>query len=151
MRGRRSRLLGASERGQALVEAALITPVVLLIMVGIFEVGRAYQTWQVLTNAAREGARAAVVPGANGTTVKELVKKYMTDGQLGGVGTATVTVNQAASINVNGTSIGASLVTVDYPFSFMVLQPVARLVVKNSTAGSPLTMRVTSLMRNEAP
>jgi Flp pilus assembly protein TadG len=151
MRGKRSRLLGRSERGQALVEAALITPVVLLIMVGIFEVGRAYQTWQVLTNAAREGARAAVVPGANGVTVRELVKKYMTDGQLGGVATATVTVNQAASINVNGASIGASLVTVDYPFSFMVLQPVARLVVKNSTAGSPLTMRVTSLMRNEAP
>ena len=151
MRGKRSRLLGRSERGQALVEAALITPVVLLIMVGIFEVGRAYQTWQVLTNAAREGARAAVVPGANAVTVKELVKKYMTDGQLGGVTGATVTVNQAASISVNGANIGASLVTVDYPFSFIMLQPVARLVVPNSTAGSALTMRATSMMRNEAP
>src|SRR5918999_1708537 len=107
MRGTRSRLERRSERGQALVEAALITPVVLLIMVGIFEVGRAYQTWQVLTNAAREGARAAVVPGANATTVKALVKQYMTDGQLGSVATATVDVNQTAAIEVNGTSIGA--------------------------------------------
>jgi Flp pilus assembly protein TadG len=150
MRGRRIKWGWRSERGQALVEAALITPVVLLIMVGIFEVSRAYQTWQVLTNAAREGARAAVVPGADSTTVQALVKQYMTDGQLGGVATANVAVNQAASIDVNGTNIGATLVTVDYPFSFMVLQPVARLVVKNSTAGSALTMRATSLMRNEA-
>jgi Flp pilus assembly protein TadG len=149
MRGTR-RHLWRSERGQALVEAALITPVVLLIMVGIFEVGRAYQTWQVVTNAAREGARAAVVPGATVPTVEGIVKKYMTDGQIGGVAAATVTVNQAAAITVNGTNIGASLVTVDYPFSFIVLQPVARLVVKDSTAGSALTMRATSLMRNEA-
>jgi Flp pilus assembly protein TadG len=150
MRGTRSRLKWQSERGQALLEAALITPVVLLIMVGIFEVGRAYQTFQVLTNAAREGARAAVVPGANATTVKALVKQYMTDGALGGVATANVEVNQAASIQVNGTNIGATLVTVDYPFSFIMLQPVARLVVHDSDAGSALTMRATSLMRNEA-
>jgi Flp pilus assembly protein TadG len=149
MRGTR-RHLWRSERGQALVEAALITPVVLLIMVGIFEVGRAYQTWQVLTNAAREGARAAVVPGATVPTVQGIVKKYMTDGQLGGVANATVAVNQATPMVVNGMNINASLVTVDYPFSFIVLQPVARLVVKDSTAGSALTMRATSLMRNEA-
>ena len=149
MRGTR-RHLWRSERGQALVEAALITPVVLLIMVGIFEVARAYQTWQVLTNAAREGARAAVVPGATVPTVEGIVKKYMTDGQLGGVANATVAVNQATPMVVNGMNINASLVTVDYPFSFIVLQPVARLVVKDSTAGSALTMRATSLMRNEA-
>jgi Flp pilus assembly protein TadG len=138
------------ERGQALVEAAIITPVVLLIMVGIFEVGRAYQTWQVLTNAAREGARAAVVPGASSVTVKALVKQYMTDGQLNAVGTATVAVNQAASLVVNGTNIGATLVTVEYPFEFIMLGPVAQLVAGNDTPGKPLTMRATSLMRNEA-
>ena len=149
MRGTRITLGWRSERGQALVETALIMPVVLLIMVGIFEVGRAYQTWQVVTNAAREGARAAVVPGADVTTVKEVVEKYMTHGQPGSVATATVDINQAAAIEVNGTSIAATLVTVDYPFSFIVLQPVARLVVKDSDAGKALTMRATSLMRNE--
>jgi Flp pilus assembly protein TadG len=131
-----------------MIEAALITPLVLLIMVGIFEVGRAYQTWQVLTNAAREGARAAVVPGADTETVKALVKKYITDGAL--PATPDVNVNQAATIDVNGTTVLGSQVTVDYPFEFMVLQPVARLVVKDSKAGQPLTMRATSLMRNEA-
>jgi Flp pilus assembly protein TadG len=149
MRGTRiaSRLRG--ERGQALVEAALITPVVLLIMVGIFEVSRAYQTFQVITNAAREGARAAVVPGANKVTVEALVKKYMADGQLSKADTAKVNINQAAPLVVNGTTVGATLVTVDYPFEFVMLQPVARLVVKDSEAGEALSMRATSLMRNE--
>jgi Flp pilus assembly protein TadG len=138
------------ERGQALVEAAMITPVVLLIMVGIFEVGRAYQTWQVLTNAAREGARAGIVPGANKTTVEGIVEKYMQDGSLGAYTEADVDVNQAASMVVNGTTIGATQVTVDYPFKFMVLQPVAMLINKNTTAGKAFTMRATTLMRNEA-
>src|SRR4029434_1742371 len=51
-----------SERGQALIEVALTLPLVLLVAVGIFEFGRAYQTWQILPNVAREGARVAVTP-----------------------------------------------------------------------------------------
>ena len=51
-----------SEKGAALVEAAVTIPLLLLVSVGIFEFGRAYQTWQVITNAAREGARVAVLP-----------------------------------------------------------------------------------------
>ena len=52
------------ERGAALIEAAVTIPILLLIGVGLFEFGRAYQTWQVLTNAAREGARISVLPNA---------------------------------------------------------------------------------------
>jgi Flp pilus assembly protein TadG len=48
--------LKKNERGAALIETAITIPIILLISVGIFEFGRAYQTWQVLTNAAREGA-----------------------------------------------------------------------------------------------
>ena len=53
--------LRKNERGAALIEAAITIPIILLIAVGIFEFGRAYQTWQVLTNAAREGARIAIL------------------------------------------------------------------------------------------
>jgi Flp pilus assembly protein TadG len=138
------------ERGTALVEAAIIIPLVLLLMVGIFEVGRLYQTFQVLTNATREGARASVVPTGNSADVQAIVKQYMEDGQLSKADDAAISVNRAASIMVNGTPVSASLVTVDYPFQFMVLQPVAQLVVSGSTAGQAFTMRTTSLMRNEA-
>jgi Flp pilus assembly protein TadG len=138
------------ERGSALVEAAMVTPLILLIMVGIFEVGRAFQTWQVLTNAAREGARASVVVGANAATVQALVKQYLADGQLPEAQNASVNVNQQASLVVNGETLGASEVTVDYPFDFIILNPVARLVNPGSTSGEGITMRATSLMRNEA-
>jgi hypothetical protein len=40
-------------------------------------------------------------------------------------------------------------VTVDYPFDFMVLQPVASLVVANSSVGESFTMSASAVMRNE--
>jgi hypothetical protein len=43
----------------------------------------------------------------------------------------------------------ASQVVVSYPFSFMVLQPVAQLVVSGSLVGSPITLTAASTMRNE--
>src|SRR6478735_6148570 len=49
------------ERGAAAVEMALVLPVLLLFIGGIVDFGRAYFTQVVLANAAREGARAAVV------------------------------------------------------------------------------------------
>ena len=139
------------ERGSAMVEAAITIPLLLVLMVGIFEVGRAYQTWQVLTNAAREGARFAVTPSGTSANATALIRQFMTDGQLPYSATAAVSVNRAASIDVNGTPVSASLVTVDYPFSFIMLQPVVRLIVPGATVGGPITMRATSVMRNEAP
>ena len=139
------------ERGQAMVEAAIAIPILLVLMVGIFEVGRAYETWQVLTNAAREGARMAVTPSSTVPTTTALIRQYMADGQLSKSAAANVVVNKTATINVNGTAVSASLVTVDYPFEFIMLQPVLRLIPgTGATAGGPITMRATSVMRNEA-
>lgn len=139
------------ERGSAMVETAISIPILLVMMVGIFEVGRAYETWQVLTNAAREGARMSVTPSSSQSTTTALIRQYMADGQLTKSATAAVVVNKGASINVNGTPMSASAVTVDYPFEFIMLQPVVRLVAPGATVGGPLTMRATAIMRNEAP
>ena len=139
-----------SQRGAALVEAAMVMPILLLISAGIFEFGRAYQTWQVLTNAAREGARIAVLPNGAPGTAETRVRQYMQDGQLSKFATAAVSVDRAVAITVNGASQTASQVVIDYPFDFIVLQPVAQLVVTGTTTGSSLTMRASALMRNEA-
>lgn len=48
-------------RGQALVEFALVIPIFLLMMVALFDLGRAVFAYNTLTNAAREGARIAIV------------------------------------------------------------------------------------------
>jgi hypothetical protein len=48
-------------RGQALVEFALVIPLLILIFMGLFDFGRAVFAWNSLSNAAREGARVAIV------------------------------------------------------------------------------------------
>src|SRR4029077_3264030 len=48
-------------RGQALVEFALVIPIFLLLLIAIFDMGRAVFAYNTLTNAAREGARIAIV------------------------------------------------------------------------------------------
>ena len=138
-----------SERGQALLETALTLPLLLLVSVSIFEFGRAYQTWQVLTNAAREGARVAVLPGQTAGNVQGVVTSYMTSGQLSNAAAATVAVNQTSTISIGAGTASASVVTVSYPFSFMVLQPVAQLLVNGSTLGAPFTLTASAKMRNE--
>lgn len=50
-----------TESGQALIEMALLLPFLLLFIVGIIEFGGAYHVKQVVIDAAREGARRAVV------------------------------------------------------------------------------------------
>jgi Flp pilus assembly protein TadG len=143
--------LGADERGQALLEMALTLPLLLLVSVGIFEFGRAYQTEQVLTNAAREGARVAVLPNATTADVQSRVTAFLQAGQLANAASATVSVNQNVTTSIGATTAAASLVTVNYPFSFMVLNPVVNLVVKGSTlGGAPLTLAASAQMRNES-
>ena len=136
-----------SQKGAALLEAAITIPIILLICVGIFEFGRAYQTWQVLTNAAREGARAAVILGTTDADVTSRVRAYMQAGSLENYATATVTITH--NIALTGADTG-SQVQIDYPFQFMVLNPVVQLVTPGSTTGTPITMHSTALMRNES-
>ena len=125
-----------SERGAAIIETALAVPLLLLIGVGAVEFGRAYRTSRVLTNAAREGARVAALPN-RATAVDAKVRQYLqTDGLISD---ATV------GVNING-----SEVTVSYPFQFVVLQPVAQLLVSGSMVDSPITVTATSVGQNEA-
>jgi Flp pilus assembly protein TadG len=145
-----------NERGAALLETAITIPIILLIAVGIFEFGRAYQTSQVLTNAAREGARIAILSDKTAEDVNSVVEKYMSEGGLPCVGDdlpkacagkkATVNVNRNVDMGVNS----ASRVTISYPFRFIVLNPVVQLISPGSQTGEPLNLQSVALMRNES-
>jgi Flp pilus assembly protein TadG len=50
-----------NSRGQAMIEFALVLPILLLVVFGATEFGRAWMAMNVLTHAAREGCRIAVV------------------------------------------------------------------------------------------
>ena len=56
--GRRRR---AGQRGQSLVEFAFVLPIIVLLIAAFIELGRAVFAWNTVANAARQGARVAVV------------------------------------------------------------------------------------------
>jgi Flp pilus assembly protein TadG len=60
----------------------MVTPILLLILAGIFDFGFLFRSWQVVTNAAREGARVGVLPSysceeATPDDVQQRVDMYM--------------------------------------------------------------------------
>jgi Flp pilus assembly protein TadG len=135
-----------SEKGAALIEAAITVPIILLISVGIFEFGRAYQTQQILTNASREGARIAVLDGISDADIRARVGQYLKGGGLKAVTDTNIVV--ARNVAVSGFT--ASSVEVRYPFEFMVLNPVVRLIAPgDKKTGAPILMSAITLMRNE--
>jgi Flp pilus assembly protein TadG len=139
------------EDGTALIEAAFTLPIMLLVCIGILEFGRAYQAWQVVTNASREGARVAVLPEYPDSSVTDRVKTYLKNGGLDPTAVDNTQVKiTATTIPVSATTTAsAANVSVEYPFKFMVLGPVAKLVVKDSKAGQDFTMVASTVMRNE--
>lgn len=141
--------LRRDDRGAALLEMAFTLPLLLLISIGILEFGRAFQTWQILTNAAREGARVAVLPGVDDAMVTARVQQYVQAGVLDPSVTTTVTIQRNATISYGSGTASGSKVIVSYPFKFMVLKGVAKLVASNTTLGSDFTMAASATMRNE--
>lgn len=64
------RMLGAADnRGQSLVEFALVLPIFLLVITGLFDLARAVWQENTLAYAAREGTRFAIVHGSAGNPV----------------------------------------------------------------------------------
>lgn len=75
-----------SQGGQAIIEFALVLPILLLILGGIIELGILFYNKQVLTNASREGARAGIAYVLNTTgnkippkSIQETVRVYCTN------------------------------------------------------------------------
>ncbi|MFK7820801.1 MAG: TadE/TadG family type IV pilus assembly protein [Planctomycetaceae bacterium] len=63
--------------GAVLVEAAVVLPILLILVLGIIEFGRGMMVVQLLTNGAREGARSAVLNGSSNATVDAHVKSFL--------------------------------------------------------------------------
>ena len=135
------------ERGAALIESAITIPIILLIAVAIFDFGRAYQTWQVLTNAAREGARVSVIVGKTDDQVRDAVTRYVQAGGLPISAEHPLDITLERSIDLG--SNNASRITVNYGFKFIVLGPIMRMADRSSTRGNALTMGAVAVMRNE--
>ena len=77
VRPRRARR--SDREGAALVEAAVVLPIFFLAILGIFEFGRAMMVGQLVTNAAREGARRAILYGSEQAEVTTHIQDFLRD------------------------------------------------------------------------
>jgi Flp pilus assembly protein TadG len=91
-------------RGLATVEAALIFPLLLLLTLGAIHFGWLFLKAQQLTNAARTGARIAILPGVTvAGDVLPAVNSLMTLAGMGGSGyTVTVTPGDPSTVGSGG-------------------------------------------------
>jgi Flp pilus assembly protein TadG len=87
-----------------LVEFALVLPMLLLVVLGIAEFGFIFQRYEVVTNAAREGARMAVLPGYTNADVIARVRVYVTQGRV-----PTTATNPSIAITNVSIPVGAGL------------------------------------------
>jgi len=131
--------------GQNLVEFAIVVVLLLALVLGICEFGRVWMTFQVVTNASREGARVAALPTGFSTAsdVSTRVNNYLTSADLD-PSVATVT-----AANVDGATGTDAVVTVQYSVNLMFLGPVAKLMDPGSALPGTVTLTGTATMRNE--
>jgi Flp pilus assembly protein TadG len=108
----RNRQRKGQRRGAAVVELAFTAPVLFLLVFGMIDVGRAVMVQNLITNAARDGARAAVLDGATASEIETQAVSYLADSSVPGA-TATVSPNPLTSADL-GDPVS---VTIEVPFS----------------------------------
>ncbi|MCX6614996.1 MAG: pilus assembly protein [Acidobacteria bacterium] len=117
------------QRGIAAVEVALITPILVILFLGIVDVGLLIWEHQIIQNAVREGARYSALPfnslavssdpATTLSNIKQFVVNYAARQNVA-IGAANITVNQQYPIAVNGLTAYGSQVTVSYPRSLVM-------------------------------
>lgn len=122
-------------RGAAVVEFAIVAPVLLLLILGMIEYGRLVMVQQVITNATREGARAAVLDGATTTGVTTIVNDFLTGSRVSGA-VVTVTPNPPSTA-----AFGDPVtVSVQVPFTEVSWLPTP-MFLSNTTLSATTVMR----------
>jgi Flp pilus assembly protein TadG len=135
-----------NRRGAAIVEMALVLPIFFAVVLGIVEFGRAMMVSQMVTNAAREATRLAIIDGSTNTTVETWVEEFLNDSINVTASDVTVTITVVAAPgnddpnNQIGNAQARDLVTVDVsvPFDKVSYVPGSYLNGKNLSARSSM-------------
>jgi len=141
----RCRRRWSAQDGAELIEFALVLPLMLLLLLGILDFGLLFQRYHVVTNAAREGARIAVLPGYADEDVEARVAQFLNAGGL--TETPTTTVGSPNYIDVGGQCIVTRPVTVEYPFTYSAIGALAAYFGGGGFTRSGL--QATASMRSE--
>jgi len=108
------RIKRENERGANLVEFALVIPLLLLMLVGVADLGRAFRTYIAITNAAREGARFASRLPAAEVQIKDAA---IEEAALSGL---ALSADDIAIGNLGGEGGTPITVTVTYDFPLIL-------------------------------
>lgn len=129
-----------SERGASAAELAIVLPVLLLVIGGIIDFGRAFAAQMAITQAAREGARMVALNYSSA----DVTSRVNTAATGFTVATTIVTACPAKGTTI---STQASSVRVDNTFSFLILDGVMNLfgggLAPTMTLSSTGSMRCT--------
>lgn len=129
-----------NNKGVALVEMAIVLPLLIILVFGIIEFGFIIYDKAMITNASREGARIGIVfridPSTRDyispdtSTVQSLIETRIRDYlstyliSLGSTPTIPSLSNGGITIGVSGTSPGGELtVNINYDYKFLLLNP----------------------------
>ncbi len=121
------------DSGQSLVEFSIVLPILLLILIAIFDFGKLFMTDLVLQEAARDAARYASI-GDNDLQLKQVIDQ---DVAVLHVDLLHVVITPVASERVSGDPVTVSIsypVTLDPPLSIFLQSPL--------TITAATTMRV---------
>lgn len=121
-----------NNRGQALVEFALMLPVIMLLVVGTMDFGLIIHQHMVVAEAAREGARSAALGGSNDTVIA--VAKT--------AASQIDTRNLKVAISPSDTRIRGDGVTVSISNPVAITQLLRPFFPSNFTVQGSATMRV---------
>lgn len=121
------------QRGQAIVESALVLPIILMLILGTVELGRMSNAYLVVTHAARHGARHAAVGAAN----EEIISRVKLASSPLNTSDLTVVISPGL-----GRRAGDDVqVTVTYPLK--MITPLAGAVFSDTvTVRAQITMRM---------
>jgi Flp pilus assembly protein TadG len=131
-----------------LIELALVLPILLLMFAAIMDFALMFQRFLVVSNAAREGARIAVLPGYGETDVQNRVTEYVRNG----TGDATLTPTAAlVAVEIDpgdAAPFAAAQVTVSITHSYLLMGAVSGLLGGGSWTS--ITLAARSTMRIES-
>jgi Flp pilus assembly protein TadG len=109
-------------KGQALVEIALVLPILLLLLFGIIEFGRILNAYIMVSNASREGARYSAV-GHTDVQVRQLVMDKTPNLNI---------VQSSIIINPGNTGAERERVIVTVPCDFQLITPIVKNIISPS-------------------
>jgi Flp pilus assembly protein TadG len=120
-----------SRRGTAAVELAACLPLLSVLIIGAWEVGRLVEVKQLLCNAVREGGRQAATGTQSTAQVQQYVVNYLATNGISGVPTTAVTfqdlTNPAVTDPTGAAQMDRLRVAVSINYSSFRWSPLAQI------------------------